>query len=116
MPEYIAARLKTPFAWGTNDCITFAIGWAEIASGRRYLPKILWKTELGAARIIKKRGGLVAALDAHFKRTHPNYAKDGDLAICAGVVSLFSGPYLVAPGKDGLVFKQRTEAEHAWTY
>lgn len=113
--DYITEHLKTPFAWGTNDCITFSIGWVEIATGQRYLPDP-WASELEAARIIKGYGGLVEALDAHFRRIHPNYARDGDIAICAGVVSLFSGPHVVAPGPEGLVFKLRTEADHAWTH
>lgn len=115
LPTYIAARLTAPFEWGVNDCMTFAIGWVEIATGKKHLPDELWETELQAARIIKQHGGLVAALDAHFKQIHPNYAKDGDIAICDGVVSLFSGAHIVAPGPDGLVFKPRTEADHAWT-
>lgn len=115
-PGYIAARLTTPFAWGSNDCMVFAIGWAEIATGKRYLPAELWKTELQAARVTKRNGGLVAVLNAHFRQIHPNQAQDGDLAICDGVVSLFSGAHIVAPGEHGLVFKPRTEADHAWTY
>jgi hypothetical protein len=113
--DYIADRLKTPFAWGTNDCVTFAVGWAEIATGRSLLPQDRWQTELQAARIIKRHGGLVAALDAHFNQIHPHRAKDGDLALSDGVVSLVSGAHLLAPGKDGLLFKPRTEASYAWT-
>jgi hypothetical protein len=116
LPEYIAAHLSAPFEWGRHDCITFAVGWVEISSGRKHLPDELWQDEWQAARLVKENGGLVAVLDAHFRRLpHPNYAKDGDLAIAAGVVSLVSGAHIVAPGADGLVFKPRTEAEHAWT-
>ncbi|PIY01689.1 MAG: hypothetical protein COZ23_01835 [Hydrogenophilales bacterium CG_4_10_14_3_um_filter_58_23] len=115
LADYIAARLNAPFQWGVNDCMTFAVGWAEIAGGRTLLPKRLWHTELQAARLIKRHGGLVAALDAHFGQIHPNYAKDGDIAIADGVVALISGAHLVAPGADGLVFKPRTEADHAWS-
>lgn len=116
LSEYIAAHLNTPFAWGSNDCMSFAIGWVEIATGKKHLPTEMWRSELQAARIIKRNGGLVAALDAHFRKIHPNYAKDGDIAIFDGVVSLVSGVHIVAPGADGLVFKPRTGADHAWTY
>jgi hypothetical protein len=114
LPDYIASRLQTPFSWGTHDCMTFSIGWAEIATGKKYLPYDLWQNELQAARIIKQYGGLEDALDAYFGRVHPNYAKDGDIAICQGVVSIVSGPHIVLPGEKGLVFKPRTEATHAW--
>lgn len=95
--------------------MTFAIGWVETATGKLLLPHPLWKTELQAARVIKQHGGLMAALDDHFVRIYPNYAKDGDLAIVDGVVSLVSGAHLVAPGAEGLVFRPRTEADHAWS-
>lgn len=116
LPDYIASHLVTPFAWGANDCMTFALGWVEISTGKRHLPdEVLWQDEWRAARLIKEHGGLVAALDAHFVRIHPNYAKAGDLAIADGVVSIVSGAHLVAPGAEGLVFRPRTEADHAWT-
>lgn len=116
LADYIAQHLSTPFKWGINDCVSFAVGYMQQASGRVLLPAKLWRTELQAARLIKRHGGLVAALDLHLTRLpHPNLAHDGDVAMAAGVVSLVVGPHLVAPGKDGLVFKPRTEAEHAWT-
>jgi hypothetical protein len=115
LAEYIAARLNTPFAWGANDCMTFSIGFVEQATGRKLLPDELWTSEIEAARIVKQHGGLVAALDEHFTRLrHPNYAQNGDLAICDGVVSLVSGEHVVAPGELGLTFKPRREADHAW--
>lgn len=115
LPDYIADHLSTPFKWGAHDCMTFSIGWVEISTGKKHLPEELWQSELQAARIIKQHGGLVAALDAHFHQVHPNYAKDGDLAIAEGVVSLVSGSHLVAPGANGLIFRPRTEADHAWS-
>ncbi len=117
LPAYIAARLSIPFAWGANDCMTFAIRWVELSTGRKLLPAKLWDSELAAARVIQQHGGLVAALDAHFTRLkHPNYAKDGDIAIADGTVSLVSGRHVVAPGEKGLVFNPRTRAQHAWTF
>lgn len=116
LAEYIAERLKVPFAWGTNDCMTFSIGWAERATGKRLLPDELWDSEYQAARTIRDHGGLVQVLSDHFTPLHhANYAQDGDLAICAGVVSVVSGAHVVAPGKDGLTLKPRTGADHAWS-
>lgn len=116
LPDYIAARLTTPFEWGVHDCVTFTIGWVEIAAGRQYLPDPLWSNEFEANSQVMAQGGLIEVFGRRFKRIEPNYARDGDLCIADGVAALFSGPYLVQPGKDGLIFKKRTEAEHAWTY
>lgn len=116
LPDYIAARLTAPFKWGVHDCVTFTIGWVEIATGDRYLPEDLWADEVDARSRVLEQGGLVAVFDRRFKRIEPNRAQDGDLCIAHGVSALFSGSYIVQPGKDGLLFKKRTEAEHAWTY
>lgn len=120
LPAYIAARLETPFAWGSNDCVSFAIGWVEIATGHSLLPTKMWQSELQAARIIKQQGGLFAVLEKNFTRLkHPNYAQNGDLVLVDGdrpTVYLVSGARIVAPGESGLVFRPRREAQHAWTY
>lgn len=115
LPEYITAHLKTPFQYGVHDCVLFAVGWAELASGRQYLPKVNWNDKESAQRAIKKVGGLEAAFNKHLTRIEPNFAKDGDLALSGGIAYLFSGPHICALGKDGLIFKSRVEAECAWT-
>jgi hypothetical protein len=132
LADYITAHLKTPFQYGVHDCVLFAVGWAELASGRQYLPKVTWKDEKSALRAIMKYVGagfkpvvraglkpaptpLEAAFDKCFTRIAPNFAKDGDLALSGGIAYLFSGPHICALGKDGLIFKSRMEAECAWT-
>lgn len=117
LADYIAANLSTPFAWGAWDCVHFAAGWAHVVTGRDYLEGMRgWKTEQGAARAIKRAGGLAAALDSRLNRIHPNLAKDGDVALYKGALCLFSGPHIVGPGPTGLIFIDRTEAECAWSY
>lgn len=121
LQSYIAAHLKKPFQWGVNDCVLFAVGWAELTTGKKYLPEVDWTTELGAMRAIKKQGGLFEAFNRHFTIINPNYADDGDLAIShqglsAPVAFLFSGANICGVGKQGLIFKSRTTAECAFTY
>ncbi len=115
LPDYIAAHLKTPFQWGVNDCVLFALRWVEMRRAAQVIPAITWTNEKQAARAIKQHGGLVAAFDRTFARIAPNFAQDGDLALAGRIVYLFSGAHLVSPGKLGLVFKSRMEAEHAWS-
>lgn len=116
LPDYIQSHLQKPFKWGVNDCVLFAIGWLEIATGKDYLSEFKpWKSERAALRKVKKLGGLEAMFDKHLKRIDPNFAKDGDLTIYKGCAALFSGAHIVTVEKDtGLVFISRMEAEAAW--
>lgn len=113
--EYITSKKDLPFEYGTNDCVLFSIGWINIASGKNYLEGMSWSNEQEAAAEIEKQGGLIKAFDARFTRIEPGYAKDGDLTVCDGVASLFSGVYIVSVSKQGLIYKSRTDATNAWT-
>lgn len=113
--EYITKHLHVPFKWGENDCLSFALRWVEISTGKTPfdgLPK--WKTAFGAKKVIKKFKSLEAILDARFERVNPNLAQDGDIALVNGAVTLLSGAYCTAPGEKGLEFVDRMEATCAW--
>lgn len=117
LAEYITANLDKPFAWGVNDCTTFAAGWVRHATGRDYLADLpTWTNAKQALHLIKKLGGLERAVDERLTRIEPNIAKDGDLALRDGCLCIFSGPHIVGPGTDGLAFIDRMEAECAWSY
>jgi hypothetical protein len=116
LSNYIAAHLKTPFEYGVNDCVLFAVGWAELASGKPYLHGLRWTNQTEAHRLVKKMGGLEAAFDRNFTRIKPNFARDGDLALAGGIAYLFSGAHICGVSKDGLIFKSRLEATCAWSY
>lgn len=114
LADYIAEKLKQPFQYGVNDCVLFTIGWVELASGEKYLPKKIWTNEQQALATLKRRGGLIKVFDKHFERIQPNYAVDGDIALVEDVASLFSASHCVSTGKDGLVFRNRLLAAMAW--
>ena len=116
LAHYITDKLSVPFEYGVNDCVLFTVGWAELATGKKYLPEKIWKNEKEALDLIKKHGGLIAAFDQHFKRIEPNYAQDGDLTIVDGIAHIFSGAAIVSVGKHGLLNKNRLAATIAWTY
>lgn len=116
LPDYIISKISTPFEYGVNDCILFTIGWVEIATGKKYLPDVIWKDEAEALELINTNGGLVSVFDQRFVRIPANFAKDGDLTIVDGIAYLFSGSRIVSVGKDGLMFKSRTMAEIGWTH
>ena len=116
-PEYITADLQTPFEWGVHDCVCFAVGWLEIATGRDYLSEHRpWSTDKQAARLLKKLGGLEMLFDQHLARVPPAFARDGDITLVGNTAFLFSGTHIVGPGKSGLIFKSRMEAACAWAF
>jgi hypothetical protein len=116
LPDYITANLKTPFAWGSHDCVCFAVGWLSIVAMDDFLAEYRpWTTDKKARAIIKKLGGLDLMFDKKLKRILPSYARDGDVTLIDGTAYLFSGSQIVGPGKDGLIFKNRLEATCAWS-
>lgn len=117
LAEYITANLNRKFEWGSFDCVFFAVGWLNHATGKDYLAGLPeWNTEEEAERVIAKVGGLQAAIDAQLERIHPNLARDGHVTLHKRGMWLFSGPHIVGPGTNGLVFIDRTHAECAWFY
>jgi hypothetical protein len=114
LAEYVTACLTVPFAWGYNDCVLFAANWVQIATGKNYLPDQKWSSMLQAQRMLKKMGGLESIVDVRLERIDKNFAVDGDIALHHDSLRLFSGPHIVGPGIDGLVFFSRMEAVCAW--
>jgi len=117
LADYITEHLGKPFAWGGNDCVGFAVGWLEHATGRDYLSQYRpWSSALQAARKVADLGGLDALFDAELTQINPNFAADGDLAIIRGTAFIFSGAHVVSVGENGLEFLDRLEAQYAWSH
>jgi hypothetical protein len=89
--EHLNAAARTPFAWGSHDCVTFPADWVVAQGGDD--PIAAWRgtysDELQAATIVVAGGGLEALW-----RT-----------ACAGMAEVAIGDEL--PGDVGLVW--------AWT-
>jgi hypothetical protein len=120
--RFLAERTAMPFAWGrdANDCAGFVLAAIEAQTGRDMLPGISWSSELGAARVIKRVGGLEHAFDQRFRPVAPALAQRGDVAGIAddrfGVsVLIVEGPTLVGPGERGLKRLQRADMIKAWS-
>ena len=116
LPEYIYMHLNTPFEWWVHDCVLFAGRWAEMSSGKKYIPEVTWTNRKEANEVLGSMGGIIAAFDNNFTRIEPNFARDGYLAIHNGTAHIFSGSHIVGHGMRGLVFKSRMEAECAYSY
>lgn len=117
LSTYIQKHLTTPFTWGKNDCITFAVHWLEMETGRDYLTEHRpWRTARQAATKLRDLGGLFFLLDQNLKRINADMAHDGDLTIYQGAAHLFSGRHIVSVGESGLVFTDRRVVAEGWTY
>ena len=117
LADYITFHLDRPFAWGSNDCILFAIGWLEHATGKDFLTQHKpWTSAREAIRKVEDAGGLEGLFDAELQRINPHMAIDGDIALIDRTAFLFSGPHIVSVGESGLVFLDRTDALCAWQF
>lgn len=116
LQAYLTTHLNTPFEWGSNDCVLFAAGWVQQATGRDPLDGVpKWRSMREALRTLKNMGGMERVLDDRFPRIPVRSAKDGDLALYRGCICIFNGSNIVGPYYTGLVFTKRSNAEFAWS-
>ncbi|WP_291295808.1 DUF6950 family protein [Elioraea sp.] len=126
----IALHARTPFAWGTQDCVTFAADAVAAITGRDPIAAIrgTWSCDQGARRALDRfvgRPNIDAAVEIMaqregWPRVPALSARRGDilllsrpreaecrLAVCAGERAL-------CPGALGLVADPITAACKAW--
>lgn len=110
-----------PFAWGVNDCCTFAMGAVAAVTGADLLGEWLgrYASEREALRLIAHGGGLEALVDARIgERIAPLLAAPGDIgmfhegrwpALCVN-----GGGHWLAPGAAGLAVIDSAAVDTAW--
>ena len=118
LAAYIAGTRSLPFAWGWHDCASFAAGAVLVTTGRDLRPQP-WMDRRSAAQLLRRTGGLVAAVDAALPRlAAPALAQRGDvvlvqtparrwLAVCDGAVGW-------APARNGLAAARMALAAIGW--
>lgn len=119
---YIGARMRAPFAWGANDCVTFAAGAVRAQTGRDPLGAIAarWSTARGAAHVLRKFGGMEAAVSSVLPPIAPAMAARGDVAGWLDAqgrlqLAIVEGQTLVGPGEAGIVRLSRSAMVKAWS-
>lgn len=119
--QFIATRRAMPFAWGTNDCATFAADWVAILTGVDHAAGLrgVYSTALGAARILDASGGLEGiAARTGFKEVGPAYAQRGDLVIFddenGPTLGVCDGKHSAFAHADGVAFRMTLECRRAW--
>ena len=108
-----------PFAWGVNDCCTFAAGWVRELTGQDTMANLLASTARQASRSIAALGGLEVAVKTQleacgvkyvqhqfvglpgslilFKTTRASKYSSHSIGVCLGAV-------LAAQSIEGLAF------------
>lgn len=120
LAAFVQSRERAPFEWGSHDCALFVCNAIEAISGHNPAADVRgYKTERGAARVVKQLGGMRSIGGSRFgAEIHPMQAQVGDVglievegresfALCGGVVWL-------APGLNGLERLGINVAVMAW--
>ena len=127
LAAFLEARRRAPFAWGTNDCVTFAAD--GVKQLRRDAVDIIaadrgaWATEDEAETLLASRGGLETALAdlaavADLPQVSPLLAARGDLVLARVgnqvLAGLVNGSTIAVTGAEGLQFVPARMAFRAW--
>ena len=108
-----------PFAWGSNDCALWAARWVLAATGQNFLAdwEGKYKTENGAARLMKKRGfsGPEDIAAAHLPPIPLTLARRGDLVLHPqGALGVCFGRTSYFLTLTGLTTLNTLDCERAW--
>lgn len=119
--DFLDARRTLPFAWGSNDCGTFAIDCIEAITATRVLA-VDWTSEEEAMAVIARHGGMLGLVSYALGAPHGDWKRlrRGDVALVpqndegwlGTMVSI--GTEMVGPSLDGLKSKPITSAVHCW--
>lgn len=121
--DLIDARMRTGFAWGkaAHDCISFSGAAVKAQTGENPLDRIphTWTSARGAARVLRRFGGLAAAVDSALEPLAPAMAARGDIALVdtetGPALMVVEGETLVGPGPGGLERRPRADMRRAWS-
>lgn len=120
--DAIEAARGRPFSWGAHDCLTWAADVMAAITGqpsRADAWRGKYKTEIGAARRLKKDGfaSTIEAVTIHMGPPLPAavFAQRGDLvADPEGAIGICIGYEAAFVGTDGLYGRPITECRAAW--
>jgi hypothetical protein len=113
--------IRTPFAWGRNDCAlaaaacVLAITGVDLAAALRG-----YDSETQAARLLAQAGGLEALLDGLLGPAWPTplLARVGDVGVLPAAagrcIAVCTGRQWVAPAESGAVSFPLRAADKAW--
>jgi len=125
LAAHVEARRDVPFAWGSQDCCSFAADAVQAMTGRDWLaPHRGQYQDAASAEAIMGDAGLetlVAGLLASFGAGDcpPGFAQRGDLALVLSgnelTLGVVLGEVVAAPGLRRLAFVPRTAIRRGWS-
>lgn len=117
----LAARARAPFAWGSQDCCLFVCDAIAAMTGHdpAWDVRGSYRTERGAARLVKRLGGMAAIGASRFGAAVPVLAAQvGDVGLIEHdgrlSLALCGGDHWLAAGEQGLERLPLHEATQAW--
>ena len=120
LARFVAAARARPFAWGEQDCATFARDWIEECTGERVFDAP-YSDATSAARYVVEQGGMLAAVKRVLGEPMPNPAAAGrgDVALVSNagreVMGVVVGEHVAAPAADGVLMSSRSAMIAAWS-
>lgn len=117
----IEARQRAPFAWGRHDCCLFVCDAVQAMADHDPAADLRgrYSSEAGAARIVKRAGGLRALAAARLgEPIAPALAQVGDVGLVQHdgreSLALCGGALWLATGEQGLERLPLSDALAAW--
>jgi hypothetical protein len=118
--DFGKARASMPFAWGSNDCCSFAATAVEALTGRNPMVGVEpYTSEIGAAKMIARAGGLRALASQYLgEPVSPLMAGVGDVVLVMNegreMLAICNGVNAMAPAESGMVALGMSAATAAW--
>jgi hypothetical protein len=118
--EFGKARASMPFAWGSNDCCTFAAAGVEAVTGINPMAAVEpYDSEFGAMRRVAEAGGLQELATEYLGRpVSALLASVGDVVLVLNegreMLGICNGVNVMAPGGTGMVALGMESALAAW--
>jgi hypothetical protein len=104
LSTYLDGLRGKPFAWGKNDCATFAAGAVQAMTGEDVIPEVRgrYTTARGSVRTLRKHaaGTLAATVTAKFGEP-VDHAQRGDIVMHDGSLAISFGAFAIAVGEQG---------------
>lgn len=123
LADTIEAARGRAWAWGAHDCVSFALACIEAQTGR--IPEWIeahrgsWRSEIEAARQIRRIGGLEAFLARHARRADIARTGRGDVVLLPGVngsqaIGVLDGSHLRVAANPGVSVFRPELATSGW--
>ena len=125
LEQELQARMRRKFEWGQQDCCTFASALVAAMTGvniaRMFGP---YKSQVGAARILKRVGGVIGLMQRVAERFQLTqlpgvlYARRGDVCLIktadGDALGICIGASVAGAGVDGVELVPLNSAMRAW--